>query len=203
MSEKHRAYFNEKAEIWDQMMKHKPHEKLKEIFADLSISNESTVLDVGTGTGVMIPILKNLVGSSGNITAFDISEEMLLRAKLKNGEDSVNYVQGDIEDTSFETNTFDVIICNSCFPHFLNKQASVKEMARILKLNGRVIICHLSSRRELNSMHKSLGGVVGEDILPEDKDMILMFREAGFKDINIIDENDRYILTANFAMNIA
>jgi len=197
MSEKHRAYFNEKAVIWDQVMEHKPHEKLKEIFRNLEFEPGSTVLDVGTGTGVMLPLLKEIVGPSGRIIAFDLAEEMLSLAKMKNGEENIDYIQGDITAYPFKDNTFDVVICNSCFPHFLDQAASVSEMARILKPGGRAVICHLSSREELNTMHHSLGGVVGNDLLPDKNEMMFMFKQAGFSAINIDDLDDRYILTAN------
>ncbi len=196
MSETHRTYFNEKAPAWDQMMAHKPHEKLKEIFGALEFEAGSTVLDVGTGTGVMLPLLKDIVGPSGKIIAFDLAEEMLSMAKMKNGEENIEYIQGDIAASPFEDNTIDAVICNSCFPHFLDKQASVTEMARILKPNGRAIICHLSSREELNAMHQSLGGVVGNDLLPDKNEMMLIFNQAGFNDIRIEDLADRYVLTA-------
>lgn len=196
MSEKHRAYFNEKAAAWDEMMAHKPHEKLAEIFADLKFTPGSTVLDVGTGTGVMLPILKGIVGPSGRIVAFDLAEEMLFLAQLKNGRENIDYVRGDIAEAPFEENTFDAVICNSCFPHFPNQPACVGEMARILKPGGRVVVCHLSSRQNLNAMHRSLGGVVGNDLLPDEEEMMLMFNDAGFGSIRIDDMNDRYILTA-------
>lgn len=199
MLEKHRIYFNELAPVWDQLMSNEPYERLDEIFNTISISSNSNILDVGTGTGVMLAILKKIVGSSGQIVALDISEEMLLRAKEKNGEESIDYIQGDIAASPFENQSFDVIICNSCFPHFIDKQASINEMARILKPGGQVIICHLSSRTELNSMHQSLGGIVGSDMLLDNETMILMFKEAGFTDITINDQEDRYILTARIA----
>ncbi len=200
MSEKHRVYFNEKATVWDQMMAHKPHEKLREIFGAWEFAPGSTILDVGSGTGVMLPLLKNKLGPSGKIIAFDLAEEMLLMAKKKNGEEGIDYIQGDIAAAPFTDNTFDVLICNSCFPHFLNQAVSVREMARILKPGGRVVICHLSSRAELNAMHSSLGGVVANDLLPDEKAMMLMFNQAGFSDISIDDLEDRYVLTASSIM---
>ena len=196
MSEKHRIYFNEKALVWDQMMAHKPHEKLKQIFGALKFKLGSTVLDVGTGTGVMLPLLREIVGPSGKITAFDLAEEMLAMARTKNGEENIDYIQGDISASPFKNNTFDAVICNSCFPHFPDKQGSVHEMARILKPDGQVIVCHLSSREELNAMHQSLGGVVGHDLLPDMTEMMRMFNQAGFSRVNIDDLTDRYVLTA-------
>lgn len=196
MSEKHRDYFNSKAVVWDKMMAHKPHEKLREILGPLDIGTGSTVLDVGSGTGVLLPLLKEITGPSGKIVAFDLAEEMLAVSKEKNGEAQIDYVQGDIANTPFAAQSFDAVICNSCFPHFPDKQAAAAEIARILKPGGLVVICHLSSRNELNDMHQSLGGVVGKDVLPDEETMMLIFKTAGFSCISIEDLTDRYVLTA-------
>ncbi|MFA6807756.1 MAG: methyltransferase domain-containing protein [Eubacteriales bacterium] len=196
MSETHRNYFNEQAPVWDEMMAHKPLERLNLIFKPLGIKKGSVILDVGTGTGVMLPLLQAIIGSSGKIVAFDIAEEMLKQAREKNGNERIEYVQGDISATLFDQHTFDEVICHACFPHFSDKQVAVKEIARILKPGGRVIITHLSSRNELNSMHLSLGGVVGGDVLPDEESMKIMFNKAGFKDMKVIDQEDRYVITA-------
>lgn len=195
MSEQHRKYFNEKAAHWDQMVEDKTLQGLDLIIKGLEIKPGSVVLDVGTGTGILIPFLQEAVGDSGSIVALDLAEEMLKRAKEKHGE-QVRYVQGDIVNTPFEDNSFDEMICNSCFPHFQDKEAAVKEMMRILKPGGRVTVCHTASREDMNAMHRSFGGVVGEDMLPDDDEMKSMFQQAGFASIEISDSDRGYLLTA-------
>jgi ubiquinone/menaquinone biosynthesis C-methylase UbiE len=195
LSEQHRKYFNEKAAHWDQMVEDKTLQGLDLIIKGLEIKPGSVVLDVGTGTGILIPFLQEAVGDSGSIVALDLAEEMLKRAKEKHGE-QVRYVQGDIVNTPFEDNSFDEMICNSCFPHFQDKEVAVKEMMRILKPGGRVTVCHTASREDMNAMHRSFGGVVGEDMLPDDDEMKSMFQQAGFASIEISDSDRGYLLTA-------
>lgn len=196
MSDKHRKYFNEKAPIWDELMGRKPVQRLEQMIKSLEIRPASTVLDAGTGTGVILPFLKDIVGPSGQIVALDFAQEMLLQAKQKNGDDSISYVIGDLTATPFDQNFFDEIICYSCFPHILDKGAAIQEMMRILKAGGRATICHTSSREDLNRMHQSIGGVVGNDMLPDDETMIELFKKAGFKDIINSKQTDQYLLTA-------
>ncbi|WP_256218700.1 class I SAM-dependent methyltransferase [Neomoorella thermoacetica] len=56
--------------------------------------------------------------------------------------------------------TFDEVICNSAFPHFPHKLKALKEMARVLKTGGRVIICHTAARETINNLHKSLQRII-------------------------------------------
>jgi hypothetical protein len=102
LSEQHRKYFNEKAAHWDQMVEDKTLQGLDLIIKGLEIKPGSVVLDVGTGTGILIPFLQEAVGDSGSIVALDLAEEMLKRAKEKHGE-QVRYVQGDIVNTPLRT----------------------------------------------------------------------------------------------------
>jgi cyclopropane fatty-acyl-phospholipid synthase-like methyltransferase len=47
-----KAYFNEKADIWDDQIAEKDTSKLERIAECLAIKPGSTILDIGTGTGV-------------------------------------------------------------------------------------------------------------------------------------------------------
>jgi len=196
LSEKHRRYFNEKAAIWDQLFEDKTRQRLCRIIKELKIKPGSAILDAGTGTGILLPILKEAVGPSGTIVALDFAEEMIRRAREKHGDDQFSYVVGDLTTTPFADSSFDEVICNSCFPHIQDQEAAAREMLRILKPGGRATVCHTTSREELNSMHNSLGGVVGNDTLPADDEMQSLFSQAGFTDISIIDQAEGYIFTA-------
>lgn len=196
MSEKHRSYFNKNAPEWDQLMAHRSLPDIEAMIVSLKIQPDSKILDAGTGTGILLPILKHLAGPSGNIVALDLAEEMLAQARKKSGDDNIRYVQGDLTATPFDQDYFDEIICYSCFPHILDKGAAILEMMRILKPGGRISICHTSSREDLNRMHHSLGGIVGNDILPDDETMIDLFCKAAFRDIIITNQTNKYLLTA-------
>ncbi|MDN5347677.1 MAG: hypothetical protein PWP65_1241 [Clostridia bacterium] len=191
----HREYFNQKAAEWDSLLSEETIQCLKTIIKELAIKPGSTILDVGTGTGVLLPFLVEAAGQAGKVVALDIAEEMLARAKAKNI-DSVEYVLGDITCTPFGGSTFDEIICNSCFPHVIDKPRALREMVRLLKPGGRLVICHPMSREAVNELHKSIGGVVGNDLLPDDEEMQKLCREAGLVQVNITNTHEKYVLTA-------
>ncbi|MGB9804288.1 class I SAM-dependent methyltransferase [Desulfofundulus sp.] len=195
MGDAHRDYFNQKAAIWDNLLTGETLERLKEIIGELAIKPGSFILDAGTGTGVLLPFLVEAAGPEGKVVALDIAEEMLARARAKNPE-HVEFVLADISCTPFQEDTFDEIICNSCFPHVSDKPRALVEMARILKPGGRLVICHTMSREAINDLHRSLGGVVANDIIPDDDEMRELCRQCGLVEIEIINTREKYVLKA-------
>ncbi len=161
-----REYFNELASKWDEICIH-DIDKVNTIIEKSYIKSDSHILDVGTGTGVMIPHLLSGLDSSGKITAIDVSENMLDEARKKYRDLRVNYIQGDVLELS-EENKYDLIMCYSMFPHFKDrKNDAIRILSDMLRKGGRLVIAHSQSREAINSLHKKAGEAVKEDKLPE------------------------------------
>ena len=150
------SYFNSKAEIWDEAIAEKDLERLANMAARLAIQMDSTVLDVGTGTGVFIPFLLEKIGSKGKLFCLDFAEEMLKKARAKNFKGNIRFICADIMNNNLEGSFFDALVCYSSFPHFQDKLAALKEMYRLLKSGGRLFILHTSSREAINKIHKQI-----------------------------------------------
>ncbi len=75
-------FFNSMAGRWDEII-HIDDKKINYALDQLNIKNEDTIIDVGTGTGVMIPFLLNKIGEKGEMLAVDNAENMLNIAKNK------------------------------------------------------------------------------------------------------------------------
>ena len=130
----------------------------------------------------------------GRIVGLDISHEMLRCAQAKGY--PVECVQGDAESLPLSDETFDWVICNAVFPHFLGKLRALSEIRRVLREGGRLIICHTESRQAINELHRSIGGVVANDTIPPDEEVQWLLREAGLDKAVVRNEPDRYLVLA-------
>ncbi len=191
----HRQYFDQHAEKWDTYKK--PDEvKLKRVIESASIKEDGKVLDIGTGTGILLPFLAETIGRTGSVVALDLSFEMLKRARAKNVGKNITYVQADAGQLPFKNSKFDRVVCFACFPHFTEKARALAEIARTLAETGVLIIAHAESREKINAMHTSIGGVLSHDLIPENAEMRSLLKQAGFQRIYIFDEADFYLVLA-------
>lgn len=98
------------------------------------------LLDVGCGTGEFILKLREQRNDL-SIYGMDISDEMINVAKQKSRLDNgLDFKIGDVENMPYEDNYFDYITCSHSFHHYPNKRKAVREMHRVLKNNGKVMI---------------------------------------------------------------
>lgn len=190
-----RTYFNGKASIWDEIAAEKDHSKLQQMAARLDIRPGSVVLDLGTGTGVFLPLLMQGTGSGGKILALDIAEEMLHRARAKGFNGVVAYLNADAAHIPLPDNSVDSVVCYSSFPHFQDKPKALMEIYRVVKNGGHLFICHTSSRKAINGLHNGIPEVA-HDVIPEDSEMHWLLSAAGFVNIEIEDNHEDYFCRA-------
>ncbi|MBF4692072.1 class I SAM-dependent methyltransferase [Fusibacter ferrireducens] len=190
---RNKDYFNSKANSWDNQVKHNM-DKVKQIMDLIEIRQGDHILDVGTGTGVTIPVLRSLVGDRGKITAIDEAEKMIEVAQSKFNHPNVEFVIGDVLSETFQDHKFDGIVCYSMFPHFEDKRVAISTLSKLLKKNGKLVICHSQSRDAINNLHKDLDGPVREDRLPTIEVFKELFSEA---DLNLsleIDSEEMFVV---------
>ena len=189
-----RAYFNEKAATWDKTVAERDSTKLERMAKRLKIKPGSTVLDVGTGTGVFIHFLLGEIGKGGRIIALDFAEKMIGRARAKGFNGNIDYLCADVTNIPLGNEIFDIIVCYSSFPHFQDKSRALAEMNRVIKRGGRLLICHTSSRASINEIHRQIPAVEN-DIIPDEGEMQIILLRAGFIEIKI-DDSESYLTSA-------
>jgi len=193
-----RAYFNEKAVGWDEVVAEKDATKLERMAKSLDIQPGSVILDVGTGTGVFVPYLLREIGRYGRLVTLDFAEEMLQIARAKGFAGNVEYLHADVHHIPLGGEVFDTVVCYSSFPHFQDKTGSLGEINRVLKRGGKLVICHTSSRTIINGIHRQLPAVQN-DLIPDKDEMRAILLATGFSDITICDSGDSYLASASKA----
>lgn len=191
-----RYFFNQRADTWDRRTAAEKIAVSERLVRGLGIKPGSRVLDVGCGTGIIIPWLQESVGKEGRVTAMDIADRMLSIARDKHPAPNIEYIHADIAHAPFLDRSFNEVVCHNCFPHVADKKRAVREMFRVLKPGGRVAVCHNENREEVNALHRAIGDVVGMDMLPDAGEMEEMFSRAGFTDTSIHEGCGSYLLRA-------
>ena len=190
-----REFFDSLAPEWDRDAQDGGKEsaqKFRDLVAALQLCRYDRVMDVGSGTGVLIPYLVEAVGTSGEIIALDFSLAMLRTAKTKYPAGRVRFLQADAHHLCLREETVDAVICFSTFPHFDDQANVLREFRRVLKPGGHLDIVHFMSREEINAFHARVDGPVRKDALPDHDDMARLLKQAGFRDVSIEDRPSFY-----------
>lgn len=106
-------------------------EIVKSILVKLKL-NSTNILDVGCGTGFNLTYLEKY----GNVIGLDFSENALNFCKLRKNK---NLIQANAENIPFKNDVFSLIIILDLLEH-LNDNKTLKELHRILKTDGYLII---------------------------------------------------------------
>jgi arsenite methyltransferase len=102
-----------------------------------------TVLDIGSGGGLDSLVAARLVGPGGKVVGLDLSPEMITRAyeNLKQTDlTNVAFQEFSGEAIPFPDGSFDVVISNGVFNLIPGKGRMLKEVCRVLKPNGRLLV---------------------------------------------------------------
>jgi arsenite methyltransferase len=120
-------------------------------FAD--IKEGEVVVDIGSGGGIDVFLSANKVKDSGKVFGIDMTDEMLEKARnnaKQSGFTNVEFKKGDIErGIPIEDSAVDVVISNCVVNLTLDKVAAFKEIYRILRSNGRMVVSDLVTSKEV------------------------------------------------------
>ncbi|CEN78694.1 methyltransferase domain-containing protein [Paraclostridium sordellii] len=186
-------FFNKIAKEWDSIIEVN-EEKINLLLSKLDIKSNERILDVGTGTGVIIPFIKAL-NKGGYIKGVDISTGMLniAKEKYKNLE-NIEFEIKDVEEEEIYEK-YDKIILYSMFPHLENKTKTVKTLInKNLNKNGKLIIAHSNSREFLNNMHKEKDKSVSKARLIPVNNQRKIFEKNGLKVLEAFENDQIYYL---------
>ncbi len=193
---KQKDFFNERAEKWDKITVHNL-EKIQYITNLLEIKSSDKILDVGTGTGIMIPFYEQHL-INGKVVAVDYSEKMIEVARTKYPKKEhplISFLVSDVYDLPFDCE-FDLVVCYSCFPHFLDQPLAIKTLYTTLKKGGHFVVAHSDSAKKINGVHMEGGVEIENDFLPSMELLKQMMKENGLTVIFERDDESYFICVA-------
>ena len=114
----------------------------QETFTLMGLRPGARVADVGCGTGEDARSLAELVGEGGTAVGFDMSDAMLSEARTRHvgSCDNLKFVRAAAEDLRVSEGSFDAIRADRVLTHVPDPAAAVKEMIRVLKPGGRIVV---------------------------------------------------------------
>ena len=114
-------------------------------YCELSANHYLTVLDIGIGTG---NLAAQFLGKGLHVIGIDPSKEMRKTCRQKYPQLEVK--AGDFLNIPLPPRSVDVIISSYAFHHLTpgQKETSVSEMKRVLRVNGRIVIADLMFKND-------------------------------------------------------
>lgn len=94
------------------------------------------LLEIAAGSGVVTRAMARHLPASVSITASDLSEAMLDKARSVGTARPVSWRQADVMALPFEDATFDVVVCQFGVMFFPDRPAAFTEVARVLRPGG-------------------------------------------------------------------
>jgi len=158
-----------------------------------SLKEGDVVLDLGSGAGIDCFLAAQAVGKRGRVIGVDMTPEMLDRARENAHTHQVENVEfrlGEIENLPVADSSVNVVISNCVINLSPDKPRVFREIHRVLKPGGRMIISDIVLLRELpDAIKESIEAYVGCISGASKKDEYLgAIRDAGFEDVKILKE---------------
>jgi len=159
------------------------------------INNGDVVLDLGSGAGKDVFLAAQKVGDAGRAIGVDMTPEMLALARRNavkffttTGLANTEFRQGHIEHLPVEDSSVDVVISNCVINLSPDKAQVFREVYRVLKPGGRMIVSDIVLNRPLPESARNDAGLYAACIagaLLRDE-YIGAVRDAGFEAVEVL-----------------
>ncbi|HXG39257.1 MAG TPA: arsenite methyltransferase [Bacteroidota bacterium] len=152
-----------------------------------------TVLDLGSGAGNDVFIVRSILGETGKVIGVDMTEAMVERARQNNvrlGFQNVEFVLGDIESLPLASESVNVVLSNCVLNLVPNKEKAFSEIYRVLRPDGRFSISDIVTTGELPQKIRTAvemyAGCIGGALVKEH--YLATLEATGFKNVAVVKE---------------
>ncbi len=161
----------------------------------LALKPGETVLDLGSGPGLDALLAAKQVGPTGRVIGVDMTPEMLERARAtaaRAGATHVEFRHGRLEALPVEDASVDAVTSNCVINLVPDKSAVFREVARVLRPGGRIVVADIVLERPLpEAVAKDVlawAGCVSGAALR--RDYFAMVEAAGLRGVSVLKEED-------------
>ncbi len=108
------------------------------LFSHYHIPPNSSILEIGGGSGNMWKNKLNLLNNGSKLLLTDISEGMISAARKTLGQNNnISFETADIENLPYENGRFDIVVANMMLYHVPDLEKGLNEVTRVLSDGGR------------------------------------------------------------------
>jgi len=165
-------------------------ERLSRIVAAAAIEKGTSVLDVGTGSGILIPLIQQY--EPGKIHACDLSREMLKHVQTKYSGITTHWC--DVRDLTLPPHSIGVVFINACYGNIADKPGAFRLLGRVVKPAGKVVISHPLGKDFIGKLKQSCPFLL--DDFPGETEARTLLSPFGFDIHLFLDEPELYLLVA-------
>ncbi len=98
------------------------------------------ILDAGCGNGRYTKFLLRRADPDAVITAFDLSLQMLQRARRRLNTSRVTHVAADLTRLPYADSVFDAVVCGWVLEHLPDPRPGLLELARVMLPGGKLLL---------------------------------------------------------------
>lgn len=162
--------------------------------AEAALPAGGTALDVGCGTGRALPALRQAVGPTGRVVGIDVTPQMLDEVRASGRDrDTTALLLGDARHLPFAAASVDAVFAAGLLNHLDDVSFGVRELARVAKPGGQLIIFHPSGRAALAARH---GRTLGPNEPLAEHILGAVLADNGWKPVRYDDSAHRFLAIA-------
>ena len=105
---------------------------------------DDTVLDVACGPGLLVCAFARVVRHATGIDLTPAMLEQARKAQQEQGLTNVRWDQGDVTRLPYADGEFSIVSCRFVFHHLQNPLTVLKEMVRVCKPGGRIVVADIA-----------------------------------------------------------